>query len=80
MARALLRWSVRKLATPARVAPGTIVRIESGFSTRPTTIKIVEGALRKGGAASLGLEAGGRVGREASAARQGHEVGRRSCL
>ena len=31
MARALLRWSVRKLATQARVAPGTIVRIEFWF-------------------------------------------------
>ena len=51
MARALLRWSVRELAKRAKVAPGTIVRIEAKFAAKPTTLKAVEGALRRGGAA-----------------------------
>jgi len=50
MARALLRWSIRELAKRAKVAPGTIVRIEADFTAKPPTLKAIEAALRRGGA------------------------------
>ena len=49
MARAALKLSVRDLAKLARVAPGTIVRLEAGETLQPRTIDVIRHALEKAG-------------------------------
>jgi len=49
MARAALQISVRELATMAKVAPDTIVRLEAGKRLKPRTVEAVQQALEKAG-------------------------------
>ena len=49
MARAALKLSVRELAKMARVATGTIVRLEAGETLQPRTIDVIRQALEKAG-------------------------------
>ena len=49
MARAALRLGVRDLAKIAKVATGTITRLEAGETLQPRTIEAVQRALEKAG-------------------------------
>jgi predicted transcriptional regulator len=49
MARAALRLGVRDLAKMAKVATGTITRLEGGETLQPRTIEAIQRALEKGG-------------------------------
>jgi transcriptional regulator with XRE-family HTH domain len=49
MARAALKLSVRELAKMAKVATGTIVRLEAGETLQPRTIDVIRLALEKAG-------------------------------
>ena len=49
MARAALHINVRELATMAKVAPDTIVRLEAGKRLKPRTVEAVQQALEKAG-------------------------------
>lgn len=51
MARAALQISVRDLATAAKVAPGTIVRLEAGVDLKDRTVEAVKAALEAAGVA-----------------------------
>lgn len=48
-ARAMARLKVAELARKARVAPNTIVRIESGRKVSPSSLAAVRGALEASG-------------------------------
>lgn len=45
MARAALQISVRDLATAAKVATGTVVRMEAGEALKPRTVEAMQRAL-----------------------------------
>ncbi len=49
MARAALRIGVLKLAAMAKVATGTITRLEAGVELKPRTVEAVQTALEKAG-------------------------------
>jgi predicted transcriptional regulator len=49
MARAGLKLGVRELAKMAKVATGTIARLEAGESLKPRTVEAVQHALEKAG-------------------------------
>jgi transcriptional regulator with XRE-family HTH domain len=49
MARAALKLSVRDLAKRAKVATGTIVRLEAGETLQPRTLEAIQHALEKAG-------------------------------
>ena len=49
MARAALKLGVRELAKMAKVATGTIARLEAGEALKPRTIEAVQHALEKAG-------------------------------
>ena len=49
MARAALKLTVRELAKMARVATGTIVRLEAGETLQPRTLADIRHALEKAG-------------------------------
>ena len=49
MARAALQMSVRDLASAAKVAPGTIVRLEGGEDLKERTVEAVRSVLEAAG-------------------------------
>jgi predicted transcriptional regulator len=49
MARAALRIGVLELAAMAKVATGTITRLEAGGTLKPRTVEAVQHALEKAG-------------------------------
>ena len=49
MARAALNMGVRELAKLAKVATGTITRLEAGEPLKPRTVEAVQRALEKRG-------------------------------
>lgn len=59
MARAALRWGVRKLAAAANVTPNTISRIESDAAARTDTLERIVTALEAAGVEFLPENGGG---------------------
>ncbi len=51
MARAALKLGVRELADMAKVATGTITRLEAGIELKPRTLEAVKRALERAGVA-----------------------------
>jgi len=49
MARAALQFSVRDLATAAKVSPSTVVRMEAGEELKPRTVEAMQRALEEQG-------------------------------
>jgi hypothetical protein len=49
MARAALRIGVLELAAMAKVATGTITRLEAGEALKPRTVEAIQHALEKAG-------------------------------
>lgn len=49
MARAALRIGVLELAAMAKVATGTVVRLESGEVLKPRTVEAIQHAFEKAG-------------------------------
>jgi transcriptional regulator with XRE-family HTH domain len=49
MARAALQWSVRDLAEAAKVATGTVVRMEAGEALKERTIEAMQRAFEEQG-------------------------------
>lgn len=49
MARAALQIGIRDIATMAKVAPGTISRLEAGEELKPRTIEAIRAAFEKAG-------------------------------
>jgi transcriptional regulator with XRE-family HTH domain len=60
MARAALNMGVRELAKLAKVATGTITRLEAGEELKPRTVEAIHAALEKKGIEFIG-EDGVRV-------------------
>jgi transcriptional regulator with XRE-family HTH domain len=63
MARAALNMGVRELAKLAKVATGTITRLEAGEDLKPRTLEAVQHALERKGIEFIGDE-GVRVRRK----------------
>ena len=62
MARAALRIGVLELAAMAKVATGTITRLEAGETLKPRTLKAIQHAFEKAGIESIdGNKPGVRV-------------------
>ena len=59
MARAALRLGVRDLAKMAKVATGTITRLEAGETLQTRTIEAVQRALEKAGVEFINDDAPG---------------------
>lgn len=59
MARAALQLSVRELAELAKVAPGTIVRLEAGEELKERTTDAVQSALEAAGIEFIPENGGG---------------------
>ena len=59
MARAALRLGVRDLAKMAKVATGTITRLEAGETLQPRTIEAIQRALEKPGVEFINGDAPG---------------------
>ena len=51
MARAALKLSVRDIADMAKVATGTITRLEAGIELKPRTLEAIQRALEQAGVA-----------------------------
>jgi len=51
MARAALKLGVRDLADMAKVATGTITRLEAGIELKPRTLEAIQRALERAGVA-----------------------------
>jgi len=51
MARAALKLGVRELADMAKVATGTITRLEAGIELKPRTLEAIKRALERAGVA-----------------------------
>ncbi len=51
MARAALKLGVRELADMAKVATGTITRLEAGIELKPRTLEAIQRALERAGVA-----------------------------
>jgi transcriptional regulator with XRE-family HTH domain len=49
MARAAVRWGIRKLAEKASVSPNTVARIENGADARQSTMDALQRALEAAG-------------------------------
>ena len=49
MARAAVGWTVRNLATKAKVAPNTVTRFEGAAGTQERTVDAMRGALESAG-------------------------------
>jgi transcriptional regulator with XRE-family HTH domain len=56
MARAALNMGVRDLAKLAKVATGTITRLEAGEELKPRTVEAVQHALERKGIEFIGDE------------------------
>jgi transcriptional regulator with XRE-family HTH domain len=63
MARAALNMGVRELAKLAKVATGTVTRLEAGEELKPRTVEAVQHALERKGIEFIGDE-GVRVRRK----------------
>jgi transcriptional regulator with XRE-family HTH domain len=63
MARAALNMGVRDLAKLAKVATGTITRLEAGEELKPRTVEAIQHALERKGIEFIGDE-GVRVRRK----------------
>jgi predicted transcriptional regulator len=62
MARAALRIGVLELAAMAKVATGTITRLEAGEALKPRTVEAIQHAFEKAGVVfTNGAEPGVRV-------------------
>lgn len=59
MARAALAWGVRDLARKARKSPVTVVKFESGGSTRDGTVADLRHALERAGIVFIAENGGG---------------------
>jgi len=51
MARAALQIGIRDIARMAKVAPGTVSRLEAGEELKPRTLKAIQRAFEKAGVA-----------------------------
>jgi DNA-binding LacI/PurR family transcriptional regulator len=51
MARAALQIGIRDIAKTAKVAPGTISRLEAGEELKPRTVEAIRHAFEKAGVA-----------------------------
>jgi DNA-binding LacI/PurR family transcriptional regulator len=49
MARAALQIGIRDIANMARVAPGTVSRLEAGEELKPRTLEAIQQAFEKAG-------------------------------
>lgn len=56
MARAALNMGVRELAKLAKVATGTITRLEAGEELKPRTVEAIRAALEKKGIEFIGAD------------------------
>jgi transcriptional regulator with XRE-family HTH domain len=56
MARAALNMGVRELAKLAKVATGTVTRLEAGEELKPRTVEAVQHALERKGIEFIGDE------------------------
>jgi transcriptional regulator with XRE-family HTH domain len=59
MARAVLRWSQRKLAKVANVSAGTVARFEGGAALKAGTVEAIQYALEKSGVDFISADDGG---------------------
>jgi len=59
MARAALKWAVLDLAGRAKVASGTIVRLEAGIELKPRTVEAIQRAFEAAGVEFIDGEAPG---------------------
>jgi len=59
MARAVLGWSKRKLASVAGVSAHTVTRFEGGAVLKASTVEAIQHALEKAGADFVGADDGG---------------------
>jgi DNA-binding XRE family transcriptional regulator len=59
MARAVLGWSRRRLASIAGVSPQTVMRFEDGAALKASTVKEIERALESAGIVLIGAHDGG---------------------
>jgi transcriptional regulator with XRE-family HTH domain len=56
MARAALNMGVRELAKLAKVATGTVTRLEAGEELKPRTVEAIQHALERKGIEFIGDE------------------------
>ena len=59
MARAVLGWSKRKLASVAGVSAHTVTRFEDGAVLKASTVETIQYALEKAGVDFIGADDGG---------------------
>jgi ribosome-binding protein aMBF1 (putative translation factor) len=59
MARAVLGWSRRRLASIAGVSPQTVRRFEDGAALKASTVEVIERALENAGIVLIGANDGG---------------------
>jgi transcriptional regulator with XRE-family HTH domain len=65
MARAALQIGIRDIAKMAKVAPGTISRLEAGEELKPRTVEAIRQAFEKAGVAfTNGDEPGVKLGKK----------------